>query len=306
MTVLYVTHPASLLHDPQVLSPDHPDHPDRLAAIEAALADARLDGLERLSAPAASEAELALVHHEAHIAFIRDLCAAGGGEIDADTYVGEASYQAALHAAGGACALVRALSSGEVTTGFCALRPAGHHAERDRAMGFCLFNNVSIAAELAIRTFGVRKVMIIDWDVHHGNGTAEVFRHRRDVLVANIHQSGLFPGTGAMADIGSGDGQPRTPWVKAWWRRSPRSAAPARRSRPHRTPSSPPEQRHISVTAGHSDCPTAAARHRYRRAARRRVPAPLRNSTSATSVIVARIGSVSVSCSDRTATTTRS
>ena len=131
--------------------------------------------LKGLSAPAASEGELALVHTEAHAAFIRDLCAAGGGAIDADTYVGQASYQAALHAARGACMLVRALSSGQATTGFCALRPAGHHAERDRAMGFCLFNNVSIAAELAIRTLGVRKVMIIDWDVHHGNGTAEIF-----------------------------------------------------------------------------------------------------------------------------------
>jgi acetoin utilization deacetylase AcuC-like enzyme len=207
VTVLYISHPASLLHDPQVLSPDHPDHPERLAAIEAALAGAQLSGLERLSALAASEAELALVHSEGHVAFIRDLCGAGGGQIDSDTYVGEASYQAALHAAGGACTLVRALSSGQATTGFCALRPAGHHAERDRAMGFCLFNNVSIAAELAIRMLGVCKVMIIDWDVHHGNGTAEIFRHRRDVLVANIHQSGLFPGTGAMADIGSGDGQ---------------------------------------------------------------------------------------------------
>ena len=207
MTVLYISHPASLLHDPQALSPDHPDHPERLAAIEAALADAQLSDVRRLAAPAASETELTLVHSEAHVAFIRDLCQAGGGEIDADTYVGEASYQAALHAAGGACTLVRALTSGQATTGFCALRPAGHHAERDRALGFCLFNNVSIAAELAIRTLGVRRVMIIDWDVHHGNGTAEIFRHRRDVLVASIHQSGLFPGTGATADIGTGDGQ---------------------------------------------------------------------------------------------------
>ena len=207
MNVLYISHPASLLHDPQALSPEHPDHPRRLAAIEAALAEAQLDGVERLSAPAASETELTLVHTDCHVAFIRNLCEAGGGEIDADTYVGEASYQAALHAAGGACALVRALSSGRATTGFCALRPAGHHAERDRAMGFCLFNNVSIAAELAIRTLGVRRAMIIDWDVHHGNGTAEIFRHRRDVLVTDIHQSGLFPGTGAIADIGSGDGQ---------------------------------------------------------------------------------------------------
>lgn len=104
-------------------------------------------------------------------------------------------------------ALVRALISGEAPPGLCALRPAGHHAGPDRAMGFCLFNNVAIAAELAIRQLDVRKVMIIDWDVHHGNGTAEIFRHRPDVLVAGIHQSGLFPGTGALADTGSGAGR---------------------------------------------------------------------------------------------------
>jgi acetoin utilization deacetylase AcuC-like enzyme len=156
---------------------------------------------------AATEEELALVHSDRHIAFIRELCESGGGQIDEDTYAGEASYVAALHAAGGACVLVRSLMSGLATTGFCALRPAGHHAERDRAMGFCLFNNVAIAAELALRELGVRRVMIIDWDVHHGNGTAEIFRRRSDVLVVGIHQSGLFPGTGALADVGSGDGQ---------------------------------------------------------------------------------------------------
>jgi acetoin utilization deacetylase AcuC-like enzyme len=206
-SVLYIHHPASLRHDPQALSPEHPDHPQRLHAIEAAVSAARLDNLRRLMAPAATETELALAHSERHIGFIRDLCAAGGGQIDADTYVGEASYEAALRAAGGACVLARALISGEAPAGFCALRPAGHHAEPDRAMGFCLFNNVAIAAELAIRQLGVRKVMIIDWDVHHGNGTAEIFRHRPDVLVAGIHQSGLFPGTGALADTGSGAGQ---------------------------------------------------------------------------------------------------
>jgi acetoin utilization deacetylase AcuC-like enzyme len=102
--------------------------------------------------------------------------------------------------------MVRALTTGPEDTGFCALRPAGHHADRDRAMGFCLFNNIAIAAELAIRTQGVEKVMIIDWDVHHGNGTAEIFRRRPDVLVTSIHQAGLFPGTGAMTDAGSGEG----------------------------------------------------------------------------------------------------
>jgi len=204
--VLYIHHPASLRHDPQALSPGHPDHPRRLQAIETAVRDADLE-LTRLAAPAASEAELRLVHSERHIAFIRDLCESGGGQIDDDTFVGDASYEAARHAAGGGCELVRALTSGRDHVGFCALRPAGHHAERDRAMGFCLFNNIAVAAELAIRERGVEKVMIIDWDVHHGNGTAEIFRHRADVLVTGIHQAGLFPGTGALADSGSGDGR---------------------------------------------------------------------------------------------------
>jgi acetoin utilization deacetylase AcuC-like enzyme len=204
--VLYIHHPASLRHDPQALSPDHPDHPRRLEAIEAAVRTAGLE-LTRRAAPAATEAELALVHSDRHIAFIRRLCESGGGQIDDDTFVGPASFEAALRAAGGACEMVRALTSGQERQGFCALRPAGHHAERDCAMGFCLFNNIAVAAELAIREHSVEKVMIIDWDVHHGNGTAEIFRHRPDVLVTSIHQSGLFPGTGALADAGSGDGR---------------------------------------------------------------------------------------------------
>jgi acetoin utilization deacetylase AcuC-like enzyme len=204
--VLYLDHPASLRHDPQALSPDHPDHPRRLEAIEEALRATELE-LTRIAAPAATEDELALVHSHRHIAFIRELCESGGGQIDEDTFVGDASYEAARHAAGGACELVRALTSGRDDMGFCALRPAGHHAERSRAMGFCLFNNIAVAAELAVRERGVEKVMIIDWDVHHGNGTAEIFRHRADVLVTGIHQTGLFPGTGALADMGSGDGR---------------------------------------------------------------------------------------------------
>ncbi len=204
--MLYIHHPSSLSHDPQALSPEHPDAPARLAAIESALVVAGID-LQRLEAPPAQHDELRLVHTEQHVSFIRALCRSGGGQIDADTYVGEASYGAALHAAGGACELVRMLTSGMAETGFCALRPAGHHAERDRAMGFCLFNNMAIAVEHAIRERGIRRVMVIDWDVHHGNGTAEIFRRRADVLVADIHQAGLFPGTGALADSGSGPGQ---------------------------------------------------------------------------------------------------
>jgi acetoin utilization deacetylase AcuC-like enzyme len=187
--------------------PEHPDTPERLETLERHLEACAWLGWERRAAPAAEERHLRLVHGARHVHAIRELCAAGGGEIDADTYVGAASYRAALHAAGGACAMVRALLAGEATVGFCGVRPSGHHAERDRAMGFCLFDNVAIAAELAIRAGGVERVLVLDWDVHHGNGTAEIFRHRRDVLVANIHQAGIFPGTGQLADVGSGEGE---------------------------------------------------------------------------------------------------
>jgi acetoin utilization deacetylase AcuC-like enzyme len=204
--MLYLHHPSSLRHDPRAQSPDHPDSPLRLEAIEAAIAASALPPLTRLAAPAAGDRELALVHSRSHIDTIRALCEAGGGQIDEDTLVGPASYEAALHAAGGACTMVRKLVARPDTPGFCALRPAGHHADQDRAMGFCLFNNVAVAAELAICELGLRRVMIIDWDVHHGNGTAEIFRRRPDVLVASIHQSGLFPRTGALTDAGSREG----------------------------------------------------------------------------------------------------
>ncbi len=102
--------------------------------------------------------------------------------------------------------MARALVAGEADAAFCGVRPSGHHAERDRAMGFCLFNNVAIAAELAIRDLGVERVLILDWDVHHGNGTAEIFRRRANVLFASIHQVGLFPGTGPVGDAGSDEG----------------------------------------------------------------------------------------------------
>ncbi len=206
-TCLYFHHPACLEHDPRAHMPSHPDTPERLRAIERHLEARGWLGWERREAPAANEEELELVHSARHVRGIRELCEAGGGEIDADTFVGEASYRAALHAAGGACAMARALLGGEAAAGFCGVRPSGHHAERERAMGFCLIDNVAVAAEFAIRELGVERVFILDWDVHHGNGTAELFRHRQDVLFASIHQSGLFPGSGPLEDVGSGEGE---------------------------------------------------------------------------------------------------
>jgi acetoin utilization deacetylase AcuC-like enzyme len=205
--MLYFSHPSGLEHDPRAHMPAHPDTPERLIAIERVLGDREWLGWQRREAPPAEEDELELIHSPRHVESIHDLCLAGGGAIDADTFVGEASYRAALHAAGGACAMTRALLGGEDRVGFCGLRPSGHHAEAQRAMGFCLFNNVAIAAELAIRELGAERVLVFDWDVHHGNGTAEVFRRRADVLFISIHQAGIFPGSGDSGDFGSGAGE---------------------------------------------------------------------------------------------------
>jgi acetoin utilization deacetylase AcuC-like enzyme len=204
---LYFSHPACLEHDPSGVMPGHPESPQRLRVLERHLDERDWLGWERREAPAASEAELELVHTRRHVESIRELCREGGGAIDPDTYASERSYEAARRAAGAACEMVRALLAGEATAGFCAVRPAGHHAEPERAMGFCLFDNVAIAAELAIRELGVERVFVFDWDVHHGNGTVEAFRRRADVIVAGIHQQGIYPGSGALGDMGSGPGE---------------------------------------------------------------------------------------------------
>jgi acetoin utilization deacetylase AcuC-like enzyme len=205
--MLYFSHPSSLEHDPRAQMPGHPDTPERLVAIETELSARGWLGWERREAPAASEAELELIHSPRLIESIRELCRAGGGAVDPDTAVGEASWRAALHAAGGACAVSRALLGGEARLAFSAARPSGHHAEPDRAMGFCLLNNVAVAAELAIRELGAARVLVLDWDVHHGNGTAEAFRHRADVLFVSIHQAGIYPGSGHPSDRGCGVGE---------------------------------------------------------------------------------------------------
>jgi acetoin utilization deacetylase AcuC-like enzyme len=207
---LYFSHPACLEHDPREHSPGHPDTPERLVVLERALAERDWLGWERRAAPRATVEQLGLVHSAQLIESIRMLSEAGGGAIDADTFAGRASYVAALHAAGGACEMTRALLAGETPVGFCGLRPSGHHAERDRAMGFCLFDNVAVAAAVAIARHGCKRVFVLDWDVHHGNGTAEIFRTRADVLFASLHQSPLYPGSGPLRDAGSGAGEGAT------------------------------------------------------------------------------------------------
>jgi acetoin utilization deacetylase AcuC-like enzyme len=206
-SMLYFSHPACLEHDPGLGLPGHPERPERLRTVEAALAERDWLGWERREAPVASEEELMLVHPRAHVERIRDLCASGGGAIDMDTHASGASWEAALRSAGAACEMTRALLAGEASAGFAAGRPPGHHAEPERAMGFCLFDNVAIAAAMALAEHDLERVFILDWDVHHGNGTAEIFRQRAAVLFASIHQGGIFPGSGAREDTGSGPGE---------------------------------------------------------------------------------------------------
>jgi acetoin utilization deacetylase AcuC-like enzyme len=199
---LYLRHPSSFRHD----TGGHPENARRLTAIEEALSERDWLGLELVEAPAATREQLERVHSAAHVDSIEAISAGGGGMIDVDTAASEGSWEAALHAAGGAVhATERLLSEGGFA--FCGLRPPGHHAERDQAMGFCLFNNVAVAAAHAIAECGAERVLILDWDVHHGNGTEAIFYGSDQVLYASIHQSPLYPGTGAATDFGTGAGE---------------------------------------------------------------------------------------------------
>jgi acetoin utilization deacetylase AcuC-like enzyme len=201
-TPLWLHHPASLGHD----VPGHPERPERIAVLEAALERQGWLGWRPTLAPAARRAQLLAVHAAAHVDFVESLCARGGGYIDADTAAVPSTWEAAVRAAGGACAAVDAVLGSDAPTAFSGLRPPGHHAEAARAMGFCFFDSVAVAARWAIDGHGLERVLVFDWDVHHGNGTNDIFHADPRVLFASIHQSPLYPGTGAAADVGSGPG----------------------------------------------------------------------------------------------------
>jgi acetoin utilization deacetylase AcuC-like enzyme len=203
---VYLHHPSSLEHDPG----PHPEQPARIPAIERELAGRDWLGFDRMEAPAAALDLIYAVHPRSHVAFIEELSMRGGGAIDLDTYTSYGSYEAAVHAAGGAARMVDLLLSGEAPVAFCGLRPPGHHAEPMRAMGFCLFNNVAVAARRALDAHGAGRVMIVDWDVHHGNGTNDIFHSTPEVLFVSLHESPLYPGTGPASDVGSGPGEGHT------------------------------------------------------------------------------------------------
>jgi acetoin utilization deacetylase AcuC-like enzyme len=200
---LYYRHGSSLEHDTGA----HPESAERIRAIESALDEAGWPGLEIREPPTATRGQLERVHSAAHVDRIERFCAAGGGMIDLDTAAVEASWEAALHAAGAAAEAAQRLLAGEARFAFCGLRPPGHHAESERAMGFCLFNSVAVGAAEGIAAAGAERALILDWDVHHGNGTAEIFAPSSSVLYASIHQSPLYPGTGSPEEVGVGSGE---------------------------------------------------------------------------------------------------
>jgi acetoin utilization deacetylase AcuC-like enzyme len=200
---IFFRHQSSLRHDMGA----HPENPGRIRAIERVLGDAGWPGLDVREAPAASQEAIERVHAPTHFARLERLCSEGGGMIDADTIATGPTWEAALHAAGAAVEGAERLLAGEDSFAFTGMRPPGHHAESNRAMGFCFFNNAAVAAAHAIAACGVARVLILDWDVHHGNGTAEIFDPSPDVLYASVHQSPLYPGTGAASEIGSGAGE---------------------------------------------------------------------------------------------------
>ncbi|HEU5002915.1 MAG TPA: histone deacetylase [Actinomycetota bacterium] len=191
--------PTSQAHDGGA---DHPERPERLRACLDACASAGFAVEESL--PAATDEQLARVHDPMYVARLQRFCERGGGRMDPDTYVTEASFAIARRASGAACAAVdRALNDEGAT--FCLVRPPGHHATQARGMGFCLLNHVAVGAAHAIAS-GARRVAIVDFDVHHGNGTQDIFWDRSDVAYLSLHQFPWYPGTGLLEEIGGGAG----------------------------------------------------------------------------------------------------
>lgn len=201
MSTLFVSHPAGRGH---VTPPGHPERAERLEAIAAALAAPEFAALIRREAPRASDDEVLRCHPPAHLATIRRaLPAAGCAALDADTFLSPGSLEAALRAVGGVNAAVDAVLAGQAHNGFVAMRPPGHHAEAARAMGFCLFGTVAIAAKRALDHHGLGRVAVLDFDVHHGNGTQDLLWDEDRVIFVSSHQMPLYPGSGAASEQGA-------------------------------------------------------------------------------------------------------
>jgi acetoin utilization deacetylase AcuC-like enzyme len=203
MSTLLITHPACLDH----LTPSgHPERPDRLRAIERVLEGERFQTLAREQAPAADQGMITLCHPLDYFEAIRDASPAQGMvRLDADTSMSPGSFEAALRGAGGAVHAVDEVMTGKAANAFCAVRPPGHHAETVRPMGFCLFNNAAIATRYAQKRHGAERVAIVDFDVHHGNGSQEIFWSDDTVMYCSTHEMPLYPGTGSRSERGDRD-----------------------------------------------------------------------------------------------------
>jgi len=203
VTTAFFTHPACLDHQP---GDHHPERPDRLRAILAALEADEFAALDRREAPKIDVARLELAHSADYVRVLLEAMPQSGRvALDPDTIISPGSREAALRAAGAVCAAVDAVAAEEVKNAFCAVRPPGHHAEPQRAMGFCLFNNVAIGALHARDAHGFRRCAVIDFDVHHGNGTQARFEADADLFYASTHQWPLYPGTGSASERGVGN-----------------------------------------------------------------------------------------------------
>ena len=200
--MLYTTHPELLLHDS---GPHHPERPERLTAVDTGVDEADLrDALVRFEPIPATRDQVVRVHPGRYVQALEELSLSGGGPIDGDTSCGPHSFDAALLAAGAGLEAVRRLEAGEGSAAFCAVRPPGHHATPSRPMGFCLMNNVAVTAT-ALADRGER-VLIVDYDAHHGNGTQDIFYDDPRVVYFSIHEYPLYPGTGALHETGAGEG----------------------------------------------------------------------------------------------------
>ncbi len=204
--VLLVTSPQYLRHQ---TPPDHPERPERLTAVLEAIRQSGLDEALRRTedVPPVARDLLAAVHHPEYIEEVARVARQGGGFLDPDTFVSPESFDVALAAAGGAVFAVDEVLSGRAPAAFVLLRPPGHHALPDRGMGFCLFNNAAVAAIAARDHHNLRRILILDWDVHHGNGTQAIFYRDPSVLYVSTHQENWYPGTGAWEDVGTGEGE---------------------------------------------------------------------------------------------------
>ncbi|WP_234731426.1 histone deacetylase family protein [Acidocella facilis] len=202
MSVALFTHPAALGHD---TGPDHPECAERLRYVLRALDAPDFAHLLRELAPLATPAQLKAAHDADYIDAVLGWSGEPVRHIDGDTVFGPGTLEAALRAAGGAAAAVDAVMEGWAQAAFVAMRPPGHHAEADRPMGFCVFNNAAVAARQAQRQWGLTRIAIVDFDVHHGNGTQHIFSADPQVFYASSHQSPCFPGTGAQSETGMGN-----------------------------------------------------------------------------------------------------